>query len=139
MDQSELSVGTNNGLKTKNFVACIRDQLPLHFIAAAGLAPARLSKPIQFNEGRVGVFFEKENVLLTSPNSLYITSPLMGLRHVRMRKDLHFGEEDPLFFPQPYTPGIGHLSVIPIRTSEPNNPHSPAWTAPSPSDFEQAP
>ncbi|KAK1215779.1 hypothetical protein PQX77_021589 [Marasmius sp. AFHP31] len=56
-----------------------------------------------------------------------------------MRKDFHFGEEDPLFFPQPYTAGIGHLSVIPMRTSEASNPHSAAWTIPSHSDFEPAP
>ncbi|KAL0063028.1 hypothetical protein AAF712_010051 [Marasmius tenuissimus] len=56
-----------------------------------------------------------------------------------MRKDLHFGEEDPLFFPQPYIPGIGYLSVIPFPTSDPTSNHSAAWRTITPSDFVRAP
>ena len=56
-----------------------------------------------------------------------------------MCKDLHFGEEDPLFFPQPYTPGLGHLAVIPMRSPEGDQCHSAAWIIPSLSDFDPAP
>ncbi|KAK1216699.1 hypothetical protein PQX77_020662 [Marasmius sp. AFHP31] len=56
-----------------------------------------------------------------------------------MRRDFHFGEEDPLFFPQPYIPGIGYLSVIPFPTSDSTSPHSAAWRTAELSDFVRVP
>ncbi|KAL0572514.1 hypothetical protein V5O48_009456 [Marasmius crinis-equi] len=93
------------------------------------------SKPIRFYEGRVATTSEDDKVLLTTPNNLYIVPPLMGLRSIRMRKDLHFGEEDPLWFPQPYIPGLGYLSVIPFPTSDPSSPHAAAWKPPAEAHF----
>ncbi|KAG7088003.1 hypothetical protein E1B28_012042 [Marasmius oreades] len=72
---------------------------------------------------------------MTSPNSLYIVPSLHGMRQIHMRRDFHFGEEDPLYFPQLYTPGIGHLSIIPYPTSDPTSPHLSAWKMPRQEDF----
>ncbi|KAK1227008.1 hypothetical protein PQX77_009970 [Marasmius sp. AFHP31] len=108
-------------------------------MSGSGKRPLTLHKPIQYNEGRVGSEIPQDKILLTSPNTFYTTSPLSGLRTIRMRRDFHFGEEDPLFFPQPYIPGIGYLSVIPFPTSDSTSPHSAAWRTAGPSDFVQVP
>ncbi|KAK1216265.1 hypothetical protein PQX77_021101 [Marasmius sp. AFHP31] len=101
--------------------------------------PLTLHKPIQYNEGRVASEIPQDKILLTSPNTFYTTSPLSGLRTIRMRRDFHFGKEDPLFFPQPYIPGIGYLSVIPFPTSDSTSPHSAAWRTAEPLDFIRVP
>ncbi|KAK1234652.1 hypothetical protein PQX77_002145 [Marasmius sp. AFHP31] len=104
-----------------------------------GKRPLMAHKPIQYNEGRVASEVPQDKILLTSPNSFYTTFPLLGLRTIRMRRDFHFGEEDPLFFPQPYIPGIGYLSVIPFPTSDLTSPHSAAWRIAQPLDFVRVP
>ncbi|KAF8992870.1 hypothetical protein BDZ89DRAFT_1053975 [Hymenopellis radicata] len=42
-----------------------------------------------------------------------IYSPLLESRRVHMRRQRHFGQDDPLIHPQPYNPNHGHLAVIP--------------------------
>ncbi|KAK7453980.1 hypothetical protein VKT23_011492 [Stygiomarasmius scandens] len=53
-----------------------------------------------------------------------------------MRRDLHFGKDDPLYFPQPFHSPIGHLAIIPVPSTYPDHDLALAWYQPSESrDF----
>ncbi|KAK1233859.1 hypothetical protein PQX77_002961 [Marasmius sp. AFHP31] len=86
-------------------------------------------------EGKVGAVFKEHKIFVTSPNQDTVPSPLFGQRSVRLRRDYHFGEEDPIFFPQPFSHLTPHLAVIPYPTSDLSNEHSFAWRVPIPDDF----
>ena len=68
-------------------------------------------------DGKVGALVNvgSQNYIVTSPNSDCVYIPPLGERSVRMR-DLdwcHFGEDDPMLYPQLYAPEVGFLAVIP--------------------------
>ncbi|KAL0573802.1 hypothetical protein V5O48_008147 [Marasmius crinis-equi] len=85
--------------------------------------------------GIVGAVFDEHGVFVTSPNLEFIPPPLQGSRSIRMRKDWHFGEEDPVYFPQPFSTRVGHLACIPNPSTDISNPHRIAWQVPSAGDF----
>lgn len=63
-------------------------------------------------DGKVGRRFPDRGTFLTSPNMDYIPNPLFGERSIRMLRDWHFGEDDPLFHPQPFNTRTPHLALI---------------------------
>ncbi|KAK7028100.1 hypothetical protein VNI00_014915 [Paramarasmius palmivorus] len=87
-------------------------------------------------EGKVGAVYEDLGIFVTSPNTTVIADPVYGKRNIRMRKDYHFGEEDPMYFPQPYNESVAHLAVIPLPSLEPDHPHAVAWVQPRPEHFQ---
>ncbi|KAK1234307.1 hypothetical protein PQX77_002490 [Marasmius sp. AFHP31] len=84
-------------------------------------------KVLKSFEGKTGAVFEADGVFVTSPNTDFIAFPLCGIHSIRLRQNYHFGEDDPLYFPQPFSHQTPHLAVIPFPTSDPSNPHSFAW------------
>ncbi|KAL0573871.1 hypothetical protein V5O48_008073 [Marasmius crinis-equi] len=96
-------------------------------------------RPPRSDEGLVGTQFKEQGVFVTSPNLSFVTSPLQGQRSIRMQRDRHFGEEDPLFFPQPFSNRVGHLSCIPYPSFDANNVHRIAWYIPTSQDFDTLP
>ncbi|KAK1233985.1 hypothetical protein PQX77_002825 [Marasmius sp. AFHP31] len=62
--------------------------------------------------------------------------PPIGLARVRYRKKLHFGQDDPLFHPQPFNRSIAHLALIPLPSCDPNHKLRHAWVIPTADDFE---
>lgn len=44
-----------------------------------------------------------------------------------MRRDRHFGPDDPLFFPQYFNMAVGHLAVIPTPSVLPSHPLAITW------------
>ncbi|THV08112.1 hypothetical protein K435DRAFT_558557, partial [Dendrothele bispora CBS 962.96] len=52
-----------------------------------------------------------------------------------LRKHSHFGEEDPLYFPQPFSPSLPHLALIPLPSVDETNKHRIAWYHLHDSDF----
>ncbi|THU77304.1 hypothetical protein K435DRAFT_824370 [Dendrothele bispora CBS 962.96] len=44
-----------------------------------------------------------------------------------MASDPHFGEEDPLYFPQPFSLTLPHLALIPLPSASDNDKHGIAW------------
>lgn len=88
-------------------------------------------------EGLVGCKFPEHSTFVTSPNMQMIYHPLLGERHVRMRCDWHFGEDDPLHHPQPWSSKIGHLAVIRIANQDTTRPGDTIlWWPPHIDDFE---
>ncbi|EEB92103.1 hypothetical protein MPER_09437 [Moniliophthora perniciosa FA553] len=86
-------------------------------------------------KGHVGTVLESLKLLVISPNQDFVFLPTLGIRKVRMRRDFHFGEDDPLYFPQLFSFECGHLAVIPAVTTDPSSPHLFAWYTPLQSDF----
>jgi hypothetical protein len=60
--------------------------------------------------------------------------PPLGKRAVFMRENFHFAEDDPMWYPQPFIPEIGFLSVMPKPPGE--GSISAAFHNPVPDDFE---
>jgi hypothetical protein len=54
---------------------------------------------------------------------------------VRQRKDRHFGPDDPIFYPQPFSFALGHLSLIVTPRLSSEEKLYFAWVLPTPSDF----
>lgn len=50
--------------------------------------------------------------MLTSPNMEVFPVHPFGKREIRMRQDRHFGEDDPLYQPQPFDTRVPHLAFI---------------------------
>ncbi|KAK1220080.1 hypothetical protein PQX77_017179 [Marasmius sp. AFHP31] len=63
-------------------------------------------------------------------------APPVGLRRVRLKRDYHFGKDDPLFYPQPFNHSIAHLALIPIPNSDSEHRLYHAWFTPTDRDFE---
>ncbi|KAL0063175.1 hypothetical protein AAF712_009969 [Marasmius tenuissimus] len=76
------------------------------------------------------------DVLVSTPNMNILFRPPLNDCRVRMRRDRHFGPDDPLYFPQPFNRGSAHLAVIQIPQSSPDHPFSVAWMVPDESHFE---
>ncbi|KAJ8094547.1 hypothetical protein PM082_010982 [Marasmius tenuissimus] len=106
--------------------------------ASSTNAPLRKSclLPIQSNEGRVGAVFKDVEVFVTTPNAEVVFDPLRGVRSIHLRKDDHFGLEDPLFFPQPFSLACPHLALIPLPTTDLENTNFVCWHRPTTHDFE---
>ncbi|KAJ3978883.1 hypothetical protein F5890DRAFT_1559526, partial [Lentinula detonsa] len=88
-------------------------------------------------DGRVGNILPG-NIIVTSPNSNFLFSPMLqpNERQVRLRKDNHFGQHDPLFFPQPFVPSQAHLALIRAPSADTSHKWALAWKLPTESDFE---
>ncbi|KAJ3816452.1 hypothetical protein F5880DRAFT_1512651, partial [Lentinula raphanica] len=94
---------------------------------AAGRTPKAQSSEnmatiIKSYNGTVGRVYEDLHRYITSPNSSYLPDPLIGPQTIRMRKDLHYGQHDPLLMPQPFSLKTPHLPLIrrPDSTSDLN-------------------
>ncbi|KAK1224724.1 hypothetical protein PQX77_012356 [Marasmius sp. AFHP31] len=92
--------------------------------------------PIRSFEGRVGNAY-LGNVLVTSPNMDVLYTPPINECRVRLRKALHFGQDDPLFHPQPFNRPIAHLAIVRTPSPDPDHRLSAAWVRPTSEDFEQ--
>jgi hypothetical protein len=53
-----------------------------------------------------------------------------------MRRDGHFGLDDPLYYPQPFDCLVAHLAVIRTPQTSPDHPFAVAWIFPDDSHFE---
>ncbi|KAK1221131.1 hypothetical protein PQX77_016069 [Marasmius sp. AFHP31] len=96
---------------------------------------AQPGQALRSNEGRVGNAFPG-GYLVTTPDMDVLFAPPVGLCRVRLRRDYHFGEDDPLFYPQPFNRTIAHLALIPIPNSHPAHSLYHAWFTPTERDFE---
>ncbi|KAJ8092256.1 hypothetical protein PM082_024087 [Marasmius tenuissimus] len=101
--------------------------LAQHLLHLVNICTMLSSKPRKPHEGKVGTVFEKDNIFVTSPNQSYIPSPLLGKCTIRSRRDFHFGEEDPVYFPQRFSNKVPHLSVLPYPSADPSHRHAIAW------------
>ncbi|KIK50019.1 hypothetical protein GYMLUDRAFT_146906, partial [Collybiopsis luxurians FD-317 M1] len=84
-------------------------------------------------DGKVGNISQGD-VLTFSPNANYLLAPPQ-LCHVRLRRDFHFGLDDPLYFPQPFTLESGHLALMLCPSNNPKDDFYPAWLNPRHDQF----
>ncbi|KAH6901087.1 hypothetical protein BKA70DRAFT_1436977 [Coprinopsis sp. MPI-PUGE-AT-0042] len=81
-------------------------------------------------DGRVGNILTNGRFFITSPNADYIPTPPLGeTRHVFMRSDFRYADDDPIQWPQPYHPSTAHLGAIPRAPS--NDDLAVLWNSPS--------
>lgn len=70
-------------------------------------------------EGLVGCCYPQYGVYVTSPNMETLPHPpLLGIHRIRLRKQLHYGEHDSCYVPQPFNVYAPHLALIPFPGSE---------------------
>ncbi|KAG7097807.1 hypothetical protein E1B28_005126 [Marasmius oreades] len=93
---------------------------------------ARPDKPLKSFDGLCGNHIGE--VLVTSPNTKVLYHPPLNECRVRMRKDRHFGHDDPILFPQPFVHAAAHLAVV--RVPSLTGPFTIAWLVPSENDFK---
>ncbi|KAJ8074360.1 hypothetical protein PM082_009976 [Marasmius tenuissimus] len=95
--------------------------------------------PIKPLDGRVGNVWPND-VLVTSPNMDLLYKPPTGLCRVRLRRDNHFGPDDPLYHPQPFDRQHAHLAVLRVKGSVLDDPLlETAWLIPKASNFVECP
>ncbi|THU88003.1 hypothetical protein K435DRAFT_803851 [Dendrothele bispora CBS 962.96] len=99
------------------------------------LHSARPESPLTPFDGQVGAVIGDTGYVVTSPNTELIYAPHIGACTTRMRRDYHFGTDDPLYFPQPFNMTIGHLALIPAPSTHSFHNDALAWYRPRPSDF----
>ncbi|KAF5341449.1 hypothetical protein D9758_014733 [Tetrapyrgos nigripes] len=75
-------------------------------------------------------------VLVSTPNMSTLYRPPLNQCSVRMRRDGHFGPDDPLYFPQPFHCPTAHLAVIRAPQPSPDHPFAVAWIVLNDSHFE---
>ncbi|KAL0565908.1 hypothetical protein V5O48_016111 [Marasmius crinis-equi] len=97
---------------------------------------AQSDTPLRSFEGQVGNAYPGD-VIVTSPNSQVLYAPPLNNCRVRLRDDLHYGQDDPLFHPQPFHRPIAHLAVLPLPSSDPGHPLYTAWVRPTAQQFEE--
>ncbi|THU81466.1 hypothetical protein K435DRAFT_559003, partial [Dendrothele bispora CBS 962.96] len=72
------------------------------------------------------------DILVTSPNMPVLYAPPLNACSVRMRRYMHFGRDDPIYYPQPFNWSSAHLAVIRLPVPEDSSePFSVAWEAPN--------
>ncbi|KAJ3826070.1 hypothetical protein F5880DRAFT_1610533 [Lentinula raphanica] len=108
---------------------CLHPELLTRFSDSASV--------LQPFDGRVGALLEN-NYLITSPNSNVLFAPPLSPQRVRLRRDLHFFHDDPLFYPQPFDELRPHLPLIWAPSNDPGHPFAAAWVLPSEKHFDEA-
>ncbi|THU82091.1 hypothetical protein K435DRAFT_872672 [Dendrothele bispora CBS 962.96] len=91
--------------------------------------------PLTAFDGRVGAVIGDSGYFVTSPNMDLVYSPRFTPCSTRMRRDYHFGTDDPMYFPQPFNMTVGHLAIIPAPSPDSFHNHALAWYRPKPDDF----
>ncbi|KAK1230693.1 hypothetical protein PQX77_006208 [Marasmius sp. AFHP31] len=90
-------------------------------------------------DGRVGNVCPND-VLVTSPNMDILYKPPTGMCRVRLRRNNHFGPDDPLHHPQPFDRRHAHLAVLCVKGNAADNPLlETAWLIPKNTDFVECP
>lgn len=73
-------------------------------------------------------------MFITSPNSYHLPDEIWGHQQVRLRRNYHYGEHDPLLMPQYLDPRVIYLSLIRLPDAEP--PFHILWRRPEEDEFE---
>ncbi|KIK53804.1 hypothetical protein GYMLUDRAFT_250127 [Collybiopsis luxurians FD-317 M1] len=74
------------------------------------------------------------DILALSPNASYLFYPPQ-ICQVRLRCDYHFGIDDPLYFPQPFSSDSAHLALMLCLSRNPDDRFYYAWFTPSDDQF----
>lgn len=92
---------------------------------------------IQALDGIVGAVILEGRSFITSANADYIPLPPFEDRHIKLRADTRYGDDDPIQWPQPYHPLHCQLAAIP----RPNTlrAHPIIWWTPVIGDFNCLP
>ncbi|TFK58897.1 hypothetical protein BDN72DRAFT_906326 [Pluteus cervinus] len=86
--------------------------------------------------GLVGTVISEGDSFITSPNYHGVYEPqLGGDRRVYLRENLRYGPDDPLQWPQPYIPHLGHYIAIRRPIKDPKDPLHIMWCIPEKSEF----
>jgi hypothetical protein len=75
--------------------------------------------------------------VISSPNTYWVPTVMIGVREVFLRADGRFAWEDRTLWPQFYSFGFHYIACIPRKPHDPSgkNPLSILWWTPQPEDF----
>src|SRR6202023_2455471 len=91
-----------------------------------------LSQAIHSFDGYTGSVVQNGHFIVTSPNRWKICHPpLGGDRFVFLRKNLRYGDDDPVQWPQPFTETYPHYACIPACPDFHCHPHMMLWLTPN--------
>lgn len=86
-------------------------------------------------DGLVGADTDDGQWVLTSPNVDYVPEPVLNRIRVTVRDDGWFGLEDPMQWPQYFSPTYSHYALVQRRPTELTGKLQPIWWKPSPRSF----
>ena len=87
-------------------------------------------------DGLAGAILSDGRYIITSPNCTTIFEPpLGGNRHLFLRSNLRYGDDDPLQWPQPFVAHYSHISFIQRSPTSVNDCERIMWAMPDFSDF----
>ncbi|KAJ3837372.1 hypothetical protein F5878DRAFT_662140 [Lentinula raphanica] len=118
----------------------VLDTVPLNF-GTYRVHPELLTRfadptsPLQSFDGRVGIILPND-YLITSPNCDVLFEPPFSTRYVRLRRNLHYFHDDPLFYPQTFNQALPHLPLIRAPSPDPKHPFAAAWMNPLDANFD---
>ncbi|KAE9388811.1 hypothetical protein BT96DRAFT_947324 [Gymnopus androsaceus JB14] len=96
----------------------------------------RMGSTLKSYDGLVGRRYPELGIFLTSPNMDTMTEPLLGDLTVRLRRDFHYGEHDPIYMPQLFHESTAYLTCIPFPGTGDNLIF---WLLPDEATFEPIP
>ena len=98
--------------------------------------PPSLSQAIHSFDGVTGAVVHYGHFIVTSSNRWRICHPPLGGDHfVFLQKNLRYGDDDPVQWPQPFTETYPHYACIPVCPDLPNHPHMILWLTPNPCNY----
>jgi hypothetical protein len=91
---------------------------------------------ITSSDGLAGALVADGKYILTSPNCTFLPDPpLGGDRHLFLRTNLRYGEDDPVQWPQPFLASYAYLACIPRGTTSSRDPANIMWWLPERTSF----
>ncbi|KAF9026989.1 hypothetical protein BDP27DRAFT_1376103 [Rhodocollybia butyracea] len=114
---------------------CVKRSPSLVYVFQRVYSTYAMDTPIfKSHHGLIGREYPERKMFITSPNSYHLPDEIWGHQQVRLRRNYHYGEHDPLLMPQYLDPRVIYLSLIRLPDAEP--PFHILWRRPEEDEFE---
>ena len=74
--------------------------------------------------------------VVTSPNMHFVPTPCNGRVDIILRSDYRYGWQDPIQWPQMFTPEYAYLAAVIRQPADDAHVYAPIWWTPDPVNFE---
>ena len=91
--------------------------------------------PVSWQDALVVADCENEQYVISSPNASFVPRPPVGIVEISLRSDYRYGVEDPIQWPQLYTPEYDYLCAIMRPPPAGDRRFAPVWWTPTESQF----
>ena len=87
-------------------------------------------------DGKYGQILDHGQHFMYTLDANYLPSPPLQGCMLQLRRDCHFGQDDPVLWPQPFVRSYPHYAVIRRRPEDPNHELARWWWLPDRSHVE---